>query len=217
LAIIPHTTSWTRQWVKIASELVRRKTSSKNRFLRIVFIADPSSAWDLSGDREAIEDRVSEITLRPWREAAMRRWMEDVGFGPKAIGRCEDIMRKTGGWSLLLHRLGKACHGSPQNWREVLDEIHASWPNHEEWKDSYKFPIQATTVFKELTGFDVPLGTDDLSGFAPGTDVRRVLWWADRLSYVREPKPDNWVLDQLIRSLIGQISSDGDNLRNAAE
>jgi hypothetical protein len=84
--------------------------------LRTVFIADPEIAWDFSEDAGTLMGGVTELSLKPWREAALRRWMEDAEFGPEALGNYAMIFEKTGGWGMLVHALGEACRGCPHNW-----------------------------------------------------------------------------------------------------
>jgi len=202
LAVVTPETIWSSAWVRAAVDFVRRKTSSTKRFLRVVFAADPDIAWRWSEDRMQFPAGLAELSLKPWRTAALRRWMEDAEFGPEAVNSCGEIMEQTGGWGMLIHALGEACRGCPHTWRDQLDKIVESWPSDPRWSGHCDVPAAALPVLKVMAEWDGPIGSEDLSTLASSESVPRVLRWADWLTYVREVEPDRWVLDPLLRSVM---------------
>src|SRR5262249_47803551 len=85
LVIVTPEARWSPTWVDAAASFLRRKVSSKKRFLRTVFMADPDIAWEWSEDGAHLHLGLIELSLKPWRHAALRRWMEDAEFGPEAV------------------------------------------------------------------------------------------------------------------------------------
>lgn len=202
LAVVTADSSWSPSWVCEAADYVRRKTGSTKRFLRVVFVADPGLAWQWSDERMQRRVGATEISLKPWREAALRRWMTDAEFGPEAVSSCGEILERTGGWGTLVHALGEACRGCSHTWREQLDRLLASWPSDSRWDGYRELPQAVLPVLRVMTEFGGEVSSDDLAEFAPGEDVRRVLSWADWLSYAREVDSDRWILDPLWQSVV---------------
>jgi hypothetical protein len=202
LAVVAPETGWSPAWVSTAADFVRRKTNSTKRFLRTVFIADPGIAWDLSEAGVHLPAGPTELSLKPWREPALRRWMEDAEFGPEAVASCGQILKQTGGWGTLVHALSEACRGCPHNWREQLEKIRLSWPADSRWEGCCGLPPAAVPVLAVMADWNSQIGSEELAALASGSDIPRVLRWADRLGYVREVEPDRWVLDPLVCSVV---------------
>jgi hypothetical protein len=201
LAVVPPEARWSPSWVSAALEVVGRKYSSSKRFLRVIFIADPETAWDLSAGDAGLPPGPTELSLKPWREAAVRRWMEDVEFGT-ASNCCEQILEQTGGWGLLVHALGEACRGRSHSWREQLESLRRGWPADPRWDECRRLPPGALPALRQMADFEEPVSSGDLADFAPGADVPRVLRWADRLGFAREQEAETWVLDRQVRSIV---------------
>jgi hypothetical protein len=199
IAVVPAAVSWSLPWIKEALSILNRKKPSSKRFVRIVFVADPQKAWDLSLDREDLSPQIEEITLGPWSGESLRRWVDDLGLGPEALRKSDSIMQMTGGWSLLVHKFGEDCHSAPEQWRRALDALHASWPLDPVWHDSCWLPKAVVKVLEVMASLEMALSPDDVEGLlqeeAKTADVPRAFWWADRLGYLQEVKQDLWVLN----------------------
>jgi hypothetical protein len=202
LAVIPPGTQWSPDWVKDAADHVRRKTSSTKRFLRIVFTANADLAWQWNEERADVEGLV-EFSLKPWREAALRRWMVDTQeFGPEAVNSCGEVLKQTGGWSLLVHAFGDACRAGAHNWRDQLETVFQSWPDDPRWYGCCCLPAPALPVLKVMADWNGPISSEELMTLAPNADVARILRWSDWLSYIREMEPDQWLIDPFVRALV---------------
>jgi hypothetical protein len=202
LAVVTADSTWSPSWVGAAADYVRRKTGSTKRFLRVVFVADSDLAWQWSDERMHRRVGATEISLKPWREAALRRWMADAEFGPEAVSSCGEILERTGGWGMLVHALGEACRGCPHTWREQLDKLAAGWPCDPRWNGYCELPRAVLPVLRVMADFGGPISSEDLAEFAPDEDVLRVLRWTDWLSYAREVESDRWILDPLWQSVV---------------
>ena len=198
LAMVIPEAHWSPAWVIAAVDFLRPKISSKKRFLRTVFVADPDMAWEWSEEGSHSHLGLTELSLKPWREPALRRWMEDAEFGPEAVSNCRQILEQTGGWGMLVHALGEACRGSPHNWRDQMEKIRLSWPNDSKWNGCCGLPQAVLPVLEVMADWDGTIGSGDIATLTPGADVPRILRWADRLAYVREVEPDRWILDPLV-------------------
>ena len=69
LSVVPIELPWGPEWVKAAEEILTRKTT-RNKFLRLVFLADARQAWEwiCSAERTALAGRIGEIGSNPGRE-----------------------------------------------------------------------------------------------------------------------------------------------------
>jgi len=63
LAVLDSSIRWSVPWVRFASSLLRSRTDS-DRFLRVVFVADPSHDWTWTGEEERQQLGVFEMTLK---------------------------------------------------------------------------------------------------------------------------------------------------------
>lgn len=202
LAVVTPESHWSLSWVRASAEFLRPKVSSKKRFLRTVFVADPVTAWEFSENVANVQLVVTELSIKPWQEAALRRWLEDAEFGPEAVGNCKQILELTGGWGMLINAMGKACRGSPHNWRVQVEALRTNWVSESASRDCSGLSESVLSVLEVMAKLDSPVSTEDIAAFAPTSDVPRVLRWADRLAFARETEPDRWVLDAMVRSVI---------------
>ena len=87
------------------------KTVSKNqkRSLRVVLLLDPAAAWAWHSMppeiRRALEEEVQDLIVpRRWDLAAIRRRLSETNRN-YSDSFCENILKETGGWPLLLDKL----------------------------------------------------------------------------------------------------------------
>lgn len=205
LAVVDHHSTWEPNWVRTAADLIRRKTSARKRFLRVVFVADPRLSWEWteSGLDPSDSMNVREMALQPWREAALRRWMEDAEFGAAAVNEGAVVLEQTGGWGLLIHSFGARCRGGQHGWKEHLETLLRSWPDDPCWRECHDIPQAARAILKIMAQWDGPISVGELTDLAQSAAIHvpHVLLWADRMSYARADGADGWRLNPLVRSL----------------
>lgn len=63
LAVVDSSVRWSVPWIRHASDLLRLRQDPE-RFLRVVFVADPSHDWTWTGDEERRQLGAFELTLR---------------------------------------------------------------------------------------------------------------------------------------------------------
>jgi hypothetical protein len=204
LAVIDPASSWSAAWVRRAGELLDRKKSSRKRFLRVVFVADPSAAWAWAADDEPGSLGAAEITLRPWHHAALSRWVAEAEFGdPHRV--CEAIRSRLGGWYALVAEFARACRDHPASWQTALDAVAARWPGGSEWAGCCDVPDDARGVLSAMAAYGDALRTAELEVFVGTAPVRRVLDWADRFAFVQradDETGERWALDPVIRGYV---------------
>jgi hypothetical protein len=211
LAVVAPSCGWNARWVRHAAELLARKTRSQKKFLRLLFLADPSKTWEWVTQTEAERTElagagVRELSLHPWREPALRRWMLDANFGPHDIpAGCEPFLAVTGGWTLLIHALGEKCRDSSYNWTSHL-ECLKNWPADPDWRARFGMCRRALPVLRWLAEMNEPLNeaqlAEALGAEATGSLIDQALAWADRLQYVRRVDQGRWQIDPVVQRVV---------------
>jgi hypothetical protein len=214
------TCPWTQSWVEYAVEQTQRRKRAE-RFRRIVFVADPTTTWQLVGEqpdqRAYWEARgVPVFFLDPWDDGALRQWLGECGFGPtEDVAGRQRITAVTGNWRAFLLELYEAhCQGS-RPWEQHLAAI----------QDASASPEGATRWAQELGTFATQqrhvlrivadLGNDPqqqypstsdvvdyLDGELPAQSIHKVLAWAGLLSLVRPVGNDCWRTDPTVARVL---------------
>ena len=161
IIVVPPELPWDETWVAAANARVGSFTS-KDAFLTVLFIADPHrTAATIQGLQGAQDLGVREITLRPWYDAAVRQWLEDLGIGGDHDIR-KRIREVTGNWQELLMRLNtssskslsQACDDFEQMMQQPgqLSELRSAFGFGEESAD---LPLRIAAQLKQFTVEDV--------------------------------------------------------------
>ncbi len=107
LALVPSDACWNESWIAAALQRVEQFTS-KDAYMTVLFVADAQRAAAvvpaLDGSRES---GIRDFTLRPWHDAAVRQWLQDLHLGDDREMR-QRIYEVTGNWPILLARLNTA-------------------------------------------------------------------------------------------------------------
>ncbi len=206
---------WNSQWVDAALDKLDRLVAEK--YVRVMFVADPQKTWELSGESalDQLRERGTRIyTLEPWSDTAIRQWLDDTQLGPAAdkTGR-EHLLRVTGGWPHLLEAFASRIQkrGEVAGWNQSVSQTEALL-------DQKLFRKELTRMF----GFDIPMVSDVLRcaaqygeaseteldqlvnaelGEKAGCQVGRVLRWGELLR-ITYPAPAGWTVDPLVARLL---------------
>ncbi|MFO0822573.1 MAG: hypothetical protein U0792_05540 [Gemmataceae bacterium] len=204
LAVVLPSSTWTAGWVRRASDILSKKKGSRKRFLRVVFVADPSAGWSWLGEEEVRALGAAEITVRPWHETALRRWVEEVEFNdPNRV--CEAIRTHLGGWYTLVGEFAAACRDNLPAWSAAIDAVRARWPGDPRWAGCCDIPAEAGEVLAVMAEFQDPIRPADLEDLAGAAAVRRALVWADRFAYIRRADDEGgerWAVDPVVRTYL---------------
>jgi hypothetical protein len=209
LGVVPDYCPWSEDWVLSSLELIGRSTS-KRKFARILFIADPEATWswvqtDKSAQDRMAESGVAEFSLEPWSDQALRQWMSEAGFGPEDQAGRDCFKHVTANWGALLYQLGLRCKQSPERWQEVVVDYERELAQRVEWGELLQLVGQALPVLKVMAERDEPVSWEEISSHVGGGSpilVAMVLCWADRLRYIRPAGQKKWVLDPIIRQAV---------------
>lgn len=107
LALVPANLAWDESWIMAALKRIEQLTS-KDAFLTVLFVADPLRAAAVVPALDgAAEFGLRDFTLRPWHDAAVRRWLQDLNLGDEPSVR-KRVLDVTGNWPILLGRLATA-------------------------------------------------------------------------------------------------------------
>jgi hypothetical protein len=157
IIVVPANLPWNETWVAAANARVGAFTS-KDAFVTVLFIADPRrTAATFQGLEGARDCGIREITLRPWHDAAVRKWLEERGI----VGDLKDrdrIRDATGNWPELLMRLNissaedlpKACDELQRMLQQPaqLSELRSAFGFGEESADQ---PLWIAAQLKQFT------------------------------------------------------------------
>jgi hypothetical protein len=209
LLVVGTECGWSEKWVEHAVDHVGRKTRSEKRFLRVLFLANPQAAWEWGQMEEwrwqnLMDAGVRELSLHPWREPALRRWMIDAGFGPHDNpDGCADFLRVTGGWDALVLSVGESCRDSPHNWKEYLRTLDETWRKADAWIARFGLVQPTMPVLRELAVLDDAFSPGDAADLLnrPVGEATLIqsLAWADRLQYANKVEQGKWKLDDVVR------------------
>jgi hypothetical protein len=120
--LVPPDVAWTAQWVQHAAEVLGPK-NSRQRFTRVIFVADVMRAWDWCVSSNSVLRQtlcrgeadcsvaVHEMTLGPWSKESLELWHdleESATLVPDWLSNdLRLLLAVTGGWSALLRQLAE--------------------------------------------------------------------------------------------------------------
>lgn len=209
LVFVPHTASWTLKWTEEALQMVGRLTS-KTSYVHVVFVADPEKAWALGDVEEPLEalaaGGLAQMKLKPWHEAALRRWLDDCGFGlvdPPSRVRIEEV---TGNWPLFLEAFYETTRSALHRWKEGLQKLEEKM-GEADGTFAQELGVVAPDVCRVLGNLGTlgEASVEDLGAVTdgvPAEGVRKVVWWADLFDLVRPAGHNTWRIDPVVNRVL---------------
>ena len=208
LIVVTASCGWTNEWVAKARTHLKRSKSSK-RFVRVVFVADPRRVWSWTGAssprRALLRSGVREVTLRPWTEPSLRRWLDDLGIAPGGGDGRERIRSVTGGWAWPLRDFAERCQLESHKWQHHLGALEAELLESPLWQRGLALRSEALALFRTMDELAEPVRREELDVLLAGTsldEIDRVLGWAELLSYVKKGAGNKWMLDTFVGRLL---------------
>jgi hypothetical protein len=209
LGVVPDYCPWSEDWVLSALEPINRQTS-KRKFARILFVADPETTWSWVQMDKGVQDRllengVAEFSVEPWSDQALAQWLKEGNFGPADEAGRTCFGEVTGNWGELLHQVGFRCKQRPQRWQEILVDFEHELAARGDWRELLGLVPQALPVLKVMSQHQEPVNWEEISNLVGGGSpilVAMVLCWADRLRYIRPAGHNRWVLDRIVRQAV---------------
>lgn len=199
--------SWTEEWIQAAIEKVNRLKSHR-KFIQVVFTADPARLWDLLAGSSILE-HVNLISLSPWHESMLRRWLDDCGYQTTPED-CRLIAQVTGSWPGLLLEFHKHTHMNAHTWKQNLLELEKELQQPAtaaRWVSHFSIPPEPWRVLKIMADLNESATIEDLTALldeeSSEAHVERVMEWGQILSYVaRTPGGGQYRLDSLLQTLL---------------
>lgn len=107
--LVPAECRWRVTWLHGAFEALKRM--QRGRFVRVVFVADPSMLWtalkDLEDEAALGLERIEWLSAGPWDLTFLRHWC-DVQDLTVDRGQIRDLLKISGGWPIVLERYEKS-------------------------------------------------------------------------------------------------------------
>lgn len=217
LILVPAICTWSAAWVADTLDALDR-LRSQSAWARVVFVAEPTNLWQLlepdqTGEETIALERVSQITLRPWHDHALRQWLDDCGFSVTDSLVRQRIHQSTGSWPRLLSWFYNQVRGDPRYWHraiEHLDQQLAHGELHDDLVKQFEFhhsPGQRRLLemAADLTSAEGVVSYKDLCEMLEEMEpeqIQRCLRWAELLSLVRPAGSGIWQLDPVVRRLL---------------
>jgi hypothetical protein len=148
---------------------------------------------------------VTEFSLKPWSDEALRRLLDVIGVVDDAAQR-QRISEVTGNWHSPLQEMASSVYREPHKLGAFLDELSGRLKDIANQDQLLELPGNARSVLNAVAQLapDV-VGPDDLLMLVPDLGapewIRRVLVWADRLQYAQPAGPDKWALHPFVARL----------------
>ncbi len=209
LIFVSNRARWSEEWLATCLAYCRARTSRK-RHVRFAFAADPVHAWRALSPAYTTPDLdVDYISLRPWSDIALRRWIEDLALTHNAE-ETQELAQETGCWPQVLYWHYKLTQSgsfsdlpADPGAKFALDSVAFSEPAGE--------LAAARQVLRELAGWGESLTEDDIvKGLDTGDRQlrERVLKWARRLNLVHHVTDGIWKVDDVfVRALKMKIET----------
>jgi hypothetical protein len=202
---------WTSEWIESTIERLNRLTRTKE-FVKVVFAADPERLWNVLSSTSGAglvgeEQRALVVSASPWRDAAIRQFLEDSNLGGDRAVR-DELKRLTGNWPGLIGEFRIQNRSSPSV-LTALSRLSDLWSD-EAWRArmlaAWGMNVEPI-IARVLRDFAIvgDATADDLSGVLTGTtrsEVERVINWAELLALV-EPRGDGkWAVESTLQRML---------------
>ncbi|MEG4320934.1 MULTISPECIES: sigma-70 family RNA polymerase sigma factor [unclassified Microcoleus] len=218
IVVVSASTLWTKDWVDEAIKKVKR-LNKEDSFMQLVFVADPQKAWQLVNHNSTGFDYSKELrylSLKPWHDAALRHWLEDVNL-PSELEVRNKITEVTGNWSNLLQEFYQFSQADPR-WQDSLAQLKKQFNKSDRFINSMGFDgcePQRKQVMTDFAKWGEPATVEDLIELVPDVSpevVKQTLRWADLLSLVscsgnkKQDGKDYWEIDSVVGCLLKSMA-----------
>ena len=215
--LVAYDTPWALRWVNRAADAWKRM--KRRRYVRLVFLANPTTLWNTLVDGEALGDHNhlalnglqdgapdAGIGVGPWNDTFLRHWCDDnnLPLDQDSLNRLMDI---SGGWPVVLENLGQSKDLNTQQREESLEsfvrEDAARLLEYWNVNGSARREIDKLIEYEAYTTEEVAvlaeqLPADEHFDFAV---LNRRLIWAKLLGLLSETA-GTWKLNPLLQRLL---------------
>ncbi|MEZ2230363.1 AAA family ATPase [Microcoleus sp.] len=219
LVVVSATNLWSKDWVDEAIKKIKR-LRKEDSFIQLVFIADPQKAWQLVIHNWTGFDSFKDLrffSLKPWHDAALRHWLEDVNL-PSELEVRKKIAAVTGNWSNLLQEFYQFAQANPHCWQDSFGELTKQFNKSDKLINSMGFDgcePQRKLVMRTLAQWGEAAAVEELIEVLDDVSpevVKQTLRWADLLSLVshlgnqKQDGKDYWQIDPVVCRLLESMA-----------
>ena len=211
LIVVPHTEPWKPAWVKLASEQIARRCSSRI-YNRVLFVGGPGDAWHWLETGLADESSMlSTITLTQWAVPFVKQWAKDAGFGPLVNDDLDTWGMAIGWWGGLVAPLCERLKEAPSAWQRNFEIYRQQLPEILSGILSQDLPPDVEYPLQVFARYGEPLTEVDWLELLKGPDakldpewLRLLIRWADLLNLLTPAEGGAWVINRVVgRALVG--------------
>lgn len=213
LVYVPTSCPWSGLWVDEALQKLK-KLRSKFSYVRVAFVANPTTAWQIVNDEtncldDLILAGVTTFSLRPLHDAALRQWLDDLRFVSDQAVR-ERIAEATGNWLILLCRF--FGHARPETLmierglielskeaqkRGAVSELAGLWGlDNPEALRTFQYLDTGAATADELA--------QSLNDVMPEVMQKRLLW-AYHLGLINSLGDGRWCIDKAVSQSLNAL------------
>ena len=213
LILVPSIAPWNDYWIREANECLHTHRP-RSRFVRVIFLADEKTAWQLLSAETAGEltaESFASFSLGPWHDAALHQWLDDCGFPSDRQSR-ERMRAVTGNWPSLLQRFYERARLDVPKAGQILAQLEDLLDTktcilevgREFGMDgsAVRRVLRDLTIVESATIEELSAIVDDIP---PGI-VSETIRWADRLSLVRPEGNGRWCVDPVVGKIAKAIT-----------
>lgn len=206
VVVVPWFTPWTADWVVEARHRLSR-LSSHNRFVSMVFLAEPATLWRLGDEHPGLHALdVAWMSLLPWHDGFVRHWLQELHL-PNDLEQRRRLAEATGNWPELLYGLLDGCTEAGELEARIAAKAASTGSDEERQAHLEAFGLathDAYPTLEALAVVGVPVESASLADVAdlPEEAVTQALHWADLLGLVRREGGQFWSIDPMLRTVI---------------
>jgi hypothetical protein len=206
--VIPTDVPWTETWIAEALEKMGN-LKSKERHLRIVFVADPPLLRQIVPALTRLQAKGVELnSLRPWADMFVQRWLEDMQMVGSSPASRAQLQKVSGYWPTLLYRIPPHCH-EIQQLTDSIEGAFSSEGSIAELRSEFGLESSAARQALRLVADFEGEPIDALRDLASDTDYEGVTsealqdWieWAETLQLIHL-QGRGWRVDPVVRRLV---------------
>ena len=203
---------WTSEWIDWTAQRLARLTRTKE-FVKVVFEADPQRLWSLISSvgghwlPEDQDHRALIVTITPWKDEAVRQFLEDSDVSIANAARNE-LRRLTGNWPGLISEFREQLSASPTT-SVALEKLSGSW-EQESWRTAAlaNWGLSTAPVLADVMRDFAEVGdatAADLAGVLANVspdEVDRIIYWAELLALVEPCPGGKWAVEPTLQRML---------------
>ena len=209
--VVPPSTLWEPVWVRRAAEKLHGEPQRKTSSYRIVFVGGSEAAWAWVSPHDETRRKcqtlgVVETTLRPWSDAAVKMWLQDLAVTPNDVTVRAEIERHTGFWPGPLGVLGEQFNQGVPSVTEALRRSESGLEAILGDPSALGVLEQPARKLKDLAILGYPISLEDcpelLGAEVDDPEWKRSIEWSELLGLANRASGGKLALDRFAQKCI---------------